>query len=259
MVDTVRTLADLQTLLADNTNGDISAQDLRDFLVSTAIGGEAAYLDHRLPGETAHTDDLFFKGSDLAAGTVVTPTGGSPTYDQSESMGKLSLRLADGDTVNDLYGVAWSLTPSSSPVTIETRVTLTPGSLTTQAYGFSVGFADGNTASDNVAGFLLRKESTGLETWDVAGTYDSATLGSGLNQHYTQGDVGLYVRVGWTAANTFVCNFSYDGVLYTAGTFSSHSRTITPTHFYVAVAMNQVEPGMAAFDYIRVYESDETV
>lgn len=34
MADTVRTLAALQALLADNTSGDISAQDLRDFLVS---------------------------------------------------------------------------------------------------------------------------------------------------------------------------------------------------------------------------------
>jgi len=34
MPDTVRTLAALQTLLADNASGDISAQDVRDFLVS---------------------------------------------------------------------------------------------------------------------------------------------------------------------------------------------------------------------------------
>lgn len=34
MADTVRTLAALQTLLADNTTGDISAQDVRDMLVS---------------------------------------------------------------------------------------------------------------------------------------------------------------------------------------------------------------------------------
>ena len=34
MVDTVRTIAALQTLLADNTTGNISAQDLRDMLVS---------------------------------------------------------------------------------------------------------------------------------------------------------------------------------------------------------------------------------
>lgn len=34
MVDTVRTVAELQALLADNTSGAISPQDLRDFLVS---------------------------------------------------------------------------------------------------------------------------------------------------------------------------------------------------------------------------------
>lgn len=36
MVDTVRTLSELQTLFADNTTGAISPQDLRDFLVSVS-------------------------------------------------------------------------------------------------------------------------------------------------------------------------------------------------------------------------------
>lgn len=36
MVDTVRTVAQLQALLADNVSGDISPQDIRDFLVSCA-------------------------------------------------------------------------------------------------------------------------------------------------------------------------------------------------------------------------------
>ncbi len=34
MVDTARSLSDLQTLLADNVSGDISPQDVRDMLVS---------------------------------------------------------------------------------------------------------------------------------------------------------------------------------------------------------------------------------
>lgn len=34
MVDTARTLSELQTIFADNTTGDISAQDQRDFLVT---------------------------------------------------------------------------------------------------------------------------------------------------------------------------------------------------------------------------------
>lgn len=36
MADTIRSISALQTLFADNTSGDISAQDLRDFLVSAA-------------------------------------------------------------------------------------------------------------------------------------------------------------------------------------------------------------------------------
>lgn len=35
MADTIRTLSALQTLLANNSSGDISAQDVRDFLVSS--------------------------------------------------------------------------------------------------------------------------------------------------------------------------------------------------------------------------------
>jgi hypothetical protein len=44
MVDTIRTLSALQALLGDNTAGDISAQDIRDLLVS-AMGGFGAYDD----------------------------------------------------------------------------------------------------------------------------------------------------------------------------------------------------------------------
>lgn len=51
MADTVRTLVALQSLLADNTDGDISAQDIRDFLVST--GPEAA----RISKSTSQTLD----------------------------------------------------------------------------------------------------------------------------------------------------------------------------------------------------------
>ncbi len=38
MVDTVRSTTALQALLADNSTGDISPQDLRDFLVSAYPG-----------------------------------------------------------------------------------------------------------------------------------------------------------------------------------------------------------------------------
>lgn len=47
MADTVRTLSALQTLLADNSSGAISPQDVRDFLVSVfpRIGAAASVAD----------------------------------------------------------------------------------------------------------------------------------------------------------------------------------------------------------------------
>lgn len=44
MVDTVRTRAELAAILADNTSGDISAQDLRDLLASLLLAAESPTL-----------------------------------------------------------------------------------------------------------------------------------------------------------------------------------------------------------------------
>jgi len=52
MADTQRTLAALQALFADNTTGDISPQDLRDFLVSSMGGYGSIYVNG---GSTAQT------------------------------------------------------------------------------------------------------------------------------------------------------------------------------------------------------------
>ena len=62
MVDTVRTLTALQTILADNTSGDISAQDLRDMLLSVHPGVVIAHTESELVTALA--------GSEL---TVVMP------------------------------------------------------------------------------------------------------------------------------------------------------------------------------------------
>lgn len=57
MTDTPRTIADLQALFADNTSGDISAQDLRDFLVTVVN-----YLDGVLMAPTTDVVPLTIEG-----------------------------------------------------------------------------------------------------------------------------------------------------------------------------------------------------
>lgn len=70
MVDTVRTMAALQTLLADNTSGAITAQVARDMLVS-----------------------LFSYASPIV-GSLLSPVNGTYTLD---------LTATEGFTINTLY------------------------------------------------------------------------------------------------------------------------------------------------------------
>lgn len=44
MVDTIRTLSELNTLLADNTSNNITPQDIRDMMVSQMVHGEIGTL-----------------------------------------------------------------------------------------------------------------------------------------------------------------------------------------------------------------------
>lgn len=61
MVDTVRTLTALQTLLADNALGNVDAQEIRDFLVSVypTFSGARVYNDAQL-SDLASPSDLTF-------------------------------------------------------------------------------------------------------------------------------------------------------------------------------------------------------
>ena len=69
MADTVRTRTALLALLANNTTGDISPQDLRDFMVST-FGGRAI---RTVTGDaTLTTDDSFVLVDGLAADAAIT-------------------------------------------------------------------------------------------------------------------------------------------------------------------------------------------
>jgi len=70
MVDTVRTIAEIQALLADNTTGAISAQDVRDMLVSLDDTGWGSYAD------TVYTEASPFSVAE-ATDTVVPNNAGT--------------------------------------------------------------------------------------------------------------------------------------------------------------------------------------
>jgi hypothetical protein len=72
MADTPRTLAALQALFPDNSAGDISPQDLRDFLVSAGLQTEAMIAGHDISTATGELVNVI-------AGTSATPPTASTT------------------------------------------------------------------------------------------------------------------------------------------------------------------------------------
>lgn len=82
MADTKRTLSAITALYADNTAGDISAQDLRDFLIS-AHGSRATNAAAITANDTADTDDDVM---------IVDASGGAVTItlpDRAANVGKV--------------------------------------------------------------------------------------------------------------------------------------------------------------------------
>jgi len=160
MVDTPRTVTALQTLFADNTNGDISPQDLRDFLVS--VMGRTKYVwlapgifiaatgspARAVVGDTATTEDKMDGWAfDAAAAEAITTTlvlpaewnAGvitvkfyvSPTNTDTGSV-RWGIRygeIADGDQVDEastFVGNNFAMAGTSQDLEIETIGTFTP-------------------------------------------------------------------------------------------------------------------------------------
>lgn len=97
MPDTIRTLADLQTLLADNTAGDISPQDVRDFLVSVHGGGLTPNA------QTVTTTDITGAVGQMYVCTIAGLTANRNLTLPSAAPGqRVGVYIADGD---DTYSI----------------------------------------------------------------------------------------------------------------------------------------------------------
>ena len=92
--DTIRTRAALQSLLADNVSGDVSNQDVRDFLVSAynwvnaTIGGNISYKEGNVGIGTDDPDELLHLEGGAFQQTDAEDHGGlkRSTYSASASI-----------------------------------------------------------------------------------------------------------------------------------------------------------------------------
>lgn len=236
--------------------GNNTAEEVRDNIVSGWTPGWVRYLDHRLPSETAHDDDDFFT-DDTKTGITETTVSGTATW--TELHGILGVRF-DGQTAGDVVVALKDLTPSAAPVTFETAIT---ANLTSQnAVSIGLCFTDGTTASDNIALARMNYGNPGTFYRSSAGTLTDYT--SDQNGEIAT-PVGisplglLYMRIVWTAANSFSVRFSPDGVTWTDfdDADADFSKTMTPTHFGAFVTtQGGATENVAGFQYFRIYESD---
>ena len=225
-------------------------------------------LAGRVAGETAHTDDDFF-GQDSSGDYTEQTVTGTATW--TISRGLLSVK-ANGQSAGDVSAYLKSITSASSPMTIEAAIKSLPLTATTSGDRFQIGFGftDGTAAASNSAiaaystvtdqeadpdGFVRMSGGT-LTDWENA-TNTLTRIQRSANPFGL-----LYMRLIWTAANSFQMALSTDGVSWTALLSTTLSKTITPTHFGFVVASKATTSGedlITSFDYLRVYDSDLSV
>ena len=109
MADTRRTLTAILALLADNTAGDISPQDMRDAITSASPEYGALYID------TASTTTITGAGTPTKAAGATTSLGGSDGMTVSTSN---RITYTEAPTIKALVLMAASSTCSLSTQTL---------------------------------------------------------------------------------------------------------------------------------------------
>lgn len=102
MADTKRTLAALTALLADNTAGDISAQDMRDLLVSVY----GSRMVNNITSNTTLTTDYDVVTADASGGAITvtlpdraTVQGKTYTVKRTSASNDVVISRAGSDTI----------------------------------------------------------------------------------------------------------------------------------------------------------------
>ena len=124
MADTQRSLSELQTLLAENSDGNISSQDMRDVLVSltpsfgrcsmqanatTTAGGSGTFS--KILGTTAMSGDEVFFDDDTGVSNRLKYTGVSPRHVHIAA--SLSMSTSSGNKICEFKAYHWDASVGS--------------------------------------------------------------------------------------------------------------------------------------------------
>lgn len=204
----------------------------------------------RVAGETPHAADDFFAAY---SGYTEQNHAASVVW----ALGRGGLRVAWNSIPANSVAVAVKAIPAAGvPITIETAFSATISQ--TSNPGIGLCFTNGTATTSDV---------TGIELIYVSGFFFYKLDGVLNNYGATQlspfpGSLFplIFLRLAWTAANTFTWSMSIDGDLWTDWANPTIANTMTPTHMGFAVSSNAgTTPHTALFHYLRVYEADLSV
>lgn len=192
MPDTRRSLSALQTLFADNTAGDISAQDGRDELISSHPESVIQTSAFASPPSSPLTGDLWLPTNSFYllrySGSAWVPWG--PTFPMTQPVnGDFSWVNQGGASVSTTNGGICLTVPSNSGNSLRLRVKTAPATPYTVTAHLIGSFFPGQYKG---FGIVFRQSSDGKIT--PITVYDQA------------GD--NYIAVGkWTDTSTFSANY----------------------------------------------------
>ncbi len=239
--------------------GQVYEWDGAEWVPATPVSGPVPKLiqarNARLSGETAHADDDFFLTDSSADYVEVTPSGTADWVYGTNDV----LSVAVDNQSNEDWAVAVKPIPAAGvPTTIETRISM-------QAFQDSdfgaagLCFTDGSppVAGSEIVFFVLAGGGLRISRSNADGdTIGSADWTTERGIH----EGPIWLKVIWTAVNTFAFAVSTDRVHWTDWDAAVSTRTFTPTHMgFVAGTYGNGPTSVVTFDCLRVADADESV
>lgn len=236
-------------IAAVDDSGANTASEVRAALTSI-LEASPEWVRLLSPESSTTSDDDYFDDASLTGWTTLNTSG---TYTATEGNGVYSVNMTAAGSANDYNAIGKAVTISVGDIW-ETCVRIASDIDSLGLIFGGIAMSDGIVATSNLAAMEVGiNEATDTTSQIVAGRKGTFTnevsSGSGLS---VRNQFGLYyLRIKYTASNSFDVYFSPDGVSWKNVT--TISQTLTPTHIALVWNSWNETPGfrVATFEYVR--------
>lgn len=219
----------------------------KEYVCLDATDGAAVWTETTQSGSGSSISDYLYTapgsedaisvewaGSDLSGFTQLDETGEDGHVTWTEAAGMLSLHHDGTDGTAEFHAVVKSIGALSHPASFVTAITY-HGAYSTNYNMCGIVLADGavHGSGNQVVGIGFEASGTGglsNQLRQLTGFDTSVDVASGT----IRSPKTLFLRIRWTAANTFYLDTSPDGINWIEE--ATNSATFTPTHFGIAAS-----------------------